>query len=173
METFSALLGLCHRWIPLTKVSDAELWCFLCLNKRLRKQSWCWWFKTPSCPLWRNCNELFFPTTQRHCPPDNDTVPFWWWINTGSGWRRRLTSHHLNHYWSGLYSIPGKTKHAYHQKHIVIFKLISRIDIFTISFIAVQTILKLGLVRNWYHRGALWKISTCISQIWIYRYIDS
>ena len=30
METFSALLALCGpRWIPHTKVSDAELWCFL------------------------------------------------------------------------------------------------------------------------------------------------
>ena len=37
METFSALLALCagnspvtgHRWIPLTKASDAELLCFL------------------------------------------------------------------------------------------------------------------------------------------------
>ena len=35
METFSALLDLCcgeftgHRWIPRTKASDAELWCFL------------------------------------------------------------------------------------------------------------------------------------------------
>ena len=34
-ETFSALLALCvgnspvQRWIPLTKASDAELWCFL------------------------------------------------------------------------------------------------------------------------------------------------
>ena len=28
-----------HRWIPLTKVSDAELWCFfVSLNKRLNKQ---------------------------------------------------------------------------------------------------------------------------------------
>ena len=44
METFSALLALCggeftgHRWIPFTKASDAELYCFfdLCLNKRLR-----------------------------------------------------------------------------------------------------------------------------------------
>ena len=35
MLTFSALLAFCevestgHRWIPLTKASDAELWCFL------------------------------------------------------------------------------------------------------------------------------------------------
>ena len=27
-----------------------------CLNKRLSKQSWGWWFETLSCPLWRHCN---------------------------------------------------------------------------------------------------------------------
>ena len=26
------------------------------LNKRLNKQSWGWWFETPSRPLWRHCN---------------------------------------------------------------------------------------------------------------------
>ena len=47
-----------HRWIPLTKASDAELWCFfdLRLNKRLRKQSRGSWFETPSSSLWRHCN---------------------------------------------------------------------------------------------------------------------
>ena len=25
------------------------------LNKRLSKQSWGWWFETPSCPLWHHC----------------------------------------------------------------------------------------------------------------------
>ena len=46
------------RWIPRTKASDAELWCFfdLCLNKRLRKQSWGWWLDTLLRPLWRHCN---------------------------------------------------------------------------------------------------------------------
>ena len=49
-----------HRWIPLTKASDAELWFFfaLCLNKRLSKQSLHRWFETPSRSLWRHCNEL-------------------------------------------------------------------------------------------------------------------
>ena len=28
----------------------------LCLNKRLSKPSQCWWFGTPSCSLWRQCN---------------------------------------------------------------------------------------------------------------------
>ena len=27
------------------------------LNKRLSKQSWGWWFETPSRPLWHHCNE--------------------------------------------------------------------------------------------------------------------
>ena len=45
-----------HRWIPLTKPSDAELCYFLSLNKRLSKQSRRRWFQTSSCPLWRHCN---------------------------------------------------------------------------------------------------------------------
>ena len=46
-----------HRWIPLTKANDAELWCFyLRLNKRLSNQSRRRWFETPSRPLWRHCN---------------------------------------------------------------------------------------------------------------------
>ena len=44
------------RWIPRTKTSDADLWIDLCLNKRLSKQSWDWWFDTRSHPLWRHCN---------------------------------------------------------------------------------------------------------------------
>ena len=46
------------RWIPHTKASDVELWCFfdLRLNKRLSEQSWGWWFETLSCPLWHHCN---------------------------------------------------------------------------------------------------------------------
>ena len=50
-----------HRWIPRTKVSYAELWCFLYvrLKKRLSKQSWGWWFETPSRPLWRHYNVMW------------------------------------------------------------------------------------------------------------------
>ena len=41
------------RWIPHTKASDAELWCFLwsAPEKRLSKQSRGWWFETPSHPI--------------------------------------------------------------------------------------------------------------------------
>ena len=46
------------RWIPRTKAIDAELDILfdLRLNKRLSKQSWGWWFETPSRPLWRHRN---------------------------------------------------------------------------------------------------------------------
>ena len=46
-----------HRWIPRTKASNTELWCFLNLNKRLSKQWWGWWFEMPSCPLWCHCSK--------------------------------------------------------------------------------------------------------------------
>ena len=29
-------------------------------NKRLRKQSWGWWFETLSCSLWHHCNEMIW-----------------------------------------------------------------------------------------------------------------
>ena len=53
-----------QRWLPRTQASDAELWCFfyLCLNKRLSKQSWDLWFKTPSRPLWRHSNAFCWNT---------------------------------------------------------------------------------------------------------------
>ena len=50
-----------HRWIPLTKASDAELWCFLWsaqlrLNKQLSKPTKGWWFEMPS--LCNDCCRL-------------------------------------------------------------------------------------------------------------------
>ena len=43
------------RWIPRTKASDAELWCFLWSAPWIN--GWVWWFETPTCSsLWRHCN---------------------------------------------------------------------------------------------------------------------
>ena len=43
-----------HRWIPRTKASDGEPWCFhWSAHGWLSKQSWGWWSETPSCSLWR------------------------------------------------------------------------------------------------------------------------
>ena len=40
---------------PVTRSFDISF--DLRLDKWLGKQSWGWWFKTPSRPLWRHCNE--------------------------------------------------------------------------------------------------------------------
>ena len=63
METFSALLAICAGNSPVTGEFPAQrpvTWSFdvffdLRLNQRLSKQSWGWWFETPSC---RHCNVL-------------------------------------------------------------------------------------------------------------------
>ena len=46
-------------WIPLTKpvTRSFDVSFDLCLNKRLSKQSWGWWFEAPMCSIWRHWNE--------------------------------------------------------------------------------------------------------------------
>ena len=49
-----------HRWIPPHKGKwrGAMVLSLICAwNKRLSKQSWGWWFETPSGSLWRHCND--------------------------------------------------------------------------------------------------------------------
>ena len=70
METFSALLAICAGNLPATGEFPSQrpvTRCFgvffdLCLNKRLSKQSWDWWFETALRPLWRHCNTKLFIT---------------------------------------------------------------------------------------------------------------
>ena len=46
------------RWIPRRPVTRSfDVFFDLRLNKRLSKQSWGWWFKTLSRPLWLHCND--------------------------------------------------------------------------------------------------------------------
>ena len=47
-----------HRWIPLKKASDAELWYFLwsAPEQTVSKQSRRWWIDTPLHSSWRHCN---------------------------------------------------------------------------------------------------------------------
>ena len=64
METFSALLAICAGNSPVTGEFPAQrpvtrsfdVFFDLRLNQRLSKQSWGWWFETPSRPLWHHCN---------------------------------------------------------------------------------------------------------------------
>ena len=72
IETISLLLFLCvgnsqvtsefPSQRPVTRSFDVFF--DLRLNKCLSKQSWGWWFETPSCSLWRHCNgKQFFQIT--------------------------------------------------------------------------------------------------------------
>ena len=66
VETFSALLALCAGKSPVTGDFPAQrpvtqtfhVFFDLCLNKRLSKQLWGWWFEAPSRSLWRHCNVI-------------------------------------------------------------------------------------------------------------------
>ena len=65
METFSALLALCTGNSPVSGEFPSQrpvmrsfgVFFDRHLNKRLSKQSWGWWFETPSRSLWRQCND--------------------------------------------------------------------------------------------------------------------
>ena len=65
MEIFSALLALCLGNSPATGefpsqrpvTQSLDVFFDLHLNRRLRKQTWDWWFETLSRPFWRHCNE--------------------------------------------------------------------------------------------------------------------
>ena len=66
METISALLALCAGNSPVTgefpvqrPVTRSFDFLFdLLLNRRLSKQSWGWWFETPTRLLWRHCDDI-------------------------------------------------------------------------------------------------------------------
>ena len=59
----------CDRWFPITKASDAELWCLfdLRLNKRLSKQSIRRCLETPLRSLWHH-----YSVTPKYKPLDLD-----------------------------------------------------------------------------------------------------
>ena len=71
METFSALPAICAgnspfngefpAQRPVTRSFDGVF--DMRLNKQLSKQSWGWWFETPSRPLWRYCYDDEFRST--------------------------------------------------------------------------------------------------------------
>ena len=64
---------------PVTRSFDVFF--DLCQNKQLSKQSWGWWFETPSWSLWRQCNEMIFycniTINSKICFPTILTVILW------------------------------------------------------------------------------------------------
>ena len=62
-----------HRWIPLTKASNAELWCFIwsVSEQTLSKQSRRRWLEMPLHSLWRHCNGSLLSTQSSEAPLSN------------------------------------------------------------------------------------------------------
>ena len=62
METFSALLAICAGNSPVPGKFPARralMFPLICaLYERMSKQSWGWWFETPSRSSWRQCNDV-------------------------------------------------------------------------------------------------------------------
>ena len=92
METFSALLALCAGNSPVTCEFPSQrpvTWSFdvffhLCLNKRLSKQWWGWWFEMPSHSLWRYCNDYKLLATEARVPYCHQSIAgktVLWWLN--------------------------------------------------------------------------------------------
>ena len=78
METFSSLRALCEGNSPVTDESPSQravnrsfdVSFYLCLNKRLSKQSRRRWFERPSRQLWRPCNEQLNSGASEMIPKD-------------------------------------------------------------------------------------------------------
>ena len=56
MQPYSPVNGEFPSQKPVTQSFDVFF--DVCLNKRLSKQMWDWWFDTPSDSLWRHCNDI-------------------------------------------------------------------------------------------------------------------
>ena len=96
METFSALLAICAGNSPVTGEFPTQrpvtrsfgVFFDLCLNKRLSKQSWGWWFETPSRPLWCHCYEdnCSINDRQMACPIESRSIEIMTRIAGGCIW---------------------------------------------------------------------------------------
>ena len=72
-------------------------------NKRLSKQSWDWWFETPSCPLWRHRNVSM------------------------NVWPDVMTNKGISHYWSSEISCRYLlSKHRHYKALLISFLLTGR-----------------------------------------------
>ena len=106
---------------PVTRSFDVFF--DLLLNKRLHKQSWGWWFETPSCPLWRHRNAaLYFwwpccmrcQNIYRH---NNVRVPFI--PKSPIGWSHKSGPHWVHIEWcQDIEHLPSGPKCARWAKHL-------------------------------------------------------
>ena len=142
METFSVLLALCAENSPVTHefplqrpvTQSFDVFFDLRLNKRLRKQSWGWWFETPSRSSWRHSNDIW-PSTelfffQKIAANNNKTMrclfcwPFvmgWFPVETSSNGNVLRVTGHLCGEFTG---IRGNSPHKGQWRGDLMFSLI-------------------------------------------------
>ena len=103
---------------PVTRSYDVFF--DLRLNERLSKQSWCWWFETPSHPLWRRCEvivAMFKDRLSGHgLPLDTIHIGKYTVYQCGAG------------FWSYLISYSIKTEYIFSKKSDNSAKLTSSND---------------------------------------------
>ena len=152
METFSALLVLCAGNSPVTcefpshkpVTRSFDVFFDLRLNKRLSKQSWGWWFETPSRSLWRHFNGCgivwiicgYSCTTTKHCIQHwHPTVTFWVSVKyPEGGLRHRYHSNNIfkqSFQFASWFSYP-----TWNTTQNVFMEATSLVIVFTIRFIS-------------------------------------
>ena len=100
---------------PVTRSFDVSF--DLRLNKRLRKQSWGWWFETPSWSLWRQCNEspqnghVMWPIMSESMTPQWRSRDQTYLQTCRMGWRRFYV----------LFDLSFRKSNVYKDMHWTIF----------------------------------------------------
>ena len=71
-----------HRWIPTQRpvTRSFDVYFDLRLNKLLSKESWGWWFETPSCSLWCHCNVIIGTQHLCWCLYTESPCVFYSWV---------------------------------------------------------------------------------------------
>ena len=90
---------------PVTRSFD--VFCDLCWNKRLSKQSWGWWFETQSGPLWRHRNEWKLPKPIKSMKSMQNTKP-----RKNMNWQ--TPNHFLNKFVVKMLNLEGKYTYLCH-----------------------------------------------------------
>ena len=134
MVKFSALLTFCVGHSPVTGSFPAQrpvtrsidVFFDLCLSKWLNKQSWGWWFESPSCSLWRHCNDVNLchshvqiATHNLKCPPHGSQ-----WQCTSTDMCHKVLCYRKPLNIHGLFIRPGMeaivlpNMFLFHDKHV-------------------------------------------------------
>ena len=81
---------------PVTR--NFDVFFDLRLNKRLGKQSWCWWFGTLSCQLLRHCNDIYrtgVAQVSYHAQKATEKFRKSWWVHSPICENNKIINHFI------------------------------------------------------------------------------